>query len=98
MRPSVGNPAKVAGSGATKSRLGSPARTAAARPSGWTLRSGGRTPLMWVHHSCSRACSVSFQEKNYMADSFAADLMAGLLPVQEASPEARFVKIGRAHV
>jgi hypothetical protein len=26
-----------------------------------------------------------------MADSFAADLMAGLLPVQEASPEARFV-------
>lgn len=26
-----------------------------------------------------------------MADSFAADLMVGLLPVQEASPEARFV-------
>jgi hypothetical protein len=27
-----------------------------------------------------------------MADSFASDLMIGLLPVQEASPEARFVK------
>ncbi|MBD9368061.1 MULTISPECIES: hypothetical protein [Gammaproteobacteria] len=26
-----------------------------------------------------------------MADSFAADLMVGLLPVQEASPDARFV-------
>src|SRR3546814_11247397 len=46
---------------------------------------------MWLHRSCFSACSVSFQEKNYMADSIAADLMAGLLPVQEASPEARFV-------
>ncbi len=26
-----------------------------------------------------------------MADSFASDPMIGLLPVQEASPEARFV-------
>ncbi|CAM2295883.1 hypothetical protein QYG06_09935 [Xanthomonas euvesicatoria] len=26
-----------------------------------------------------------------MADSFAADIMVGLLPVQETSPEARFV-------
>jgi hypothetical protein len=46
---------------------------------------------MLVHHSCSRACSVSFQEKNYMADSFAAVLMVGLLSVQEASDDARFV-------
>ncbi|GAA0531609.1 hypothetical protein GCM10009097_56270 [Pigmentiphaga daeguensis] len=46
---------------------------------------------MFVHHSCSRACSVSFQEKNYTGGSLAAYLMVGLLPVQEAGPEARFV-------
>ncbi|WP_319126068.1 hypothetical protein, partial [Pseudomonas aeruginosa] len=44
-----------------------------------------------VHHSCSRACSVSFQEKNYMTDSFVTDLMVGLSSVQEVGTEGRFV-------